>query len=460
MTALLGTHPLPAALAAAEQSLDEAIEGACWSLGDDELRTLVDRTHRVAARVEELRLRAIAEAERRDLRTASGAATTAAWLAASQRTSRRAAGRDVHLGADLDKRFARVRVALGSGGMNGEQAQVICLGLRRLPADLPAGVLDDAESRLVEAAMRFGPEDLQRLVNRVLELVAPDQAAAHEARVLERQERDARASARLWLRPQGDGRTRGGFCIPDAQAAMLQTALDALISPRRPAPLPSAGQDDQTGSVRQPGDVGTDDEPVGPDLDAERLPYEQRLGLAFAELVEHLPVGELPDAGRATAVVTVTLQHSELASGIGAATLSNGERMSASQARRLVCTARLLPVVLGGESEVLDLGRSRRYFSWAQRIALGVRQGGCIADGCWRPPAQCEAHHCVPWSSGGDSDLGNGALLCSFHHHLVHDSGWDCRVAPDGIPELVPPRSIDPQRRPTRHRRFRRRAVE
>jgi hypothetical protein len=61
----------------------------------------------------------------------------------------------------------------------------------------------------------------------------------------------------------------------------------------------------------------------------------------------------------------------------------------------------------------------------------------------------------VPWSLGGASDLGNGALLCSFHHHLVHDHGWDCRVAPDGIPELVPPRRVDPLQRPVRHRRFR-----
>jgi hypothetical protein len=286
----------------------------------------------------------------------------------------------------------------------------------------------------------------------VLAHVAPELADAHDAKVLADQERRARAAARLWMRPTGDGKTRGGFCIPDAQAAMLQTALDALISPRRPAP--SSPPD--LGNVG-PVEPCVDRERVDPDLNADRLPYQQRLGLAFCELIEHLPVGDLPDAGRASPVVVVTVDHDNLVTGTGTATLSNGETMTAAQARRLACTARLVPMVLGGDSEVLDLGRSRRYFSWPQRIALGVTQQGCIADGCWRPASQCEAHHCQPWSAGGPTDLANAALLCPFHHHLVHDHDWDCRIAADGIPEMIPPTRIDPDQHPIRHRRYRRR---
>ena len=282
---------------------------------------------------------------------------------------------------------------------------------------------------------------MRLLGNRILDVVAPEVADDYEARLLEQQERQARAAARFWTRAQGDGRTRGGFCIPDAQAGMLQAALDALASSRRPDALDSST------------------ELVDPDLDQERLPYEQRLGMSFCELIEHLPVGELPDLGRATPVLTVTLDTAELRTGVGTATLSNGERMTAGQARRLACTARLLPMVLGGDSVPLDLGRSRRYFTWHQRIALASRQGGCVADGCWRPPAQCEAHHCRPWlADNGRTDLDNGALLCPFHHHLVHDRGWRCQVADDGIPEMVPPAGAYGSRGPIRHRRFRQRA--
>ncbi len=444
MTVQVDAHPLVRTVAMLEDALDVVGDVPCWGLSDDETAAALTRLHRIEARVHELRLRLVAQADSRDLRLASGAASTTAWLAGEQRTSRRAAGTDIRLAADLDRRREHVRTALARGAMGVEQAQVICLALRRLPDDLPPDVVDAAERHLVVQAATFGPEDLRRLGNRVLDVVAPDAADDYEARLLARQERQARAAARFWARARGDGKTRGGFCIPDAQAGMLQTALDALVSSRA--------------TERAPSDDVSDREPVDPDLDQERLPYEQRLGLAFCELIEHLPVGELPDLGRATPVLTVTLDPDVLSSGVGTATLSNGERMTAGQARRLACTARLLPMVLGGDSVPLDLGRSRRYFTWHQRIALAARQGGCVADGCWRPPAQCEAHHCRPWlADNGPTDLANGALLCPFHHHLVHDRGWRCHVADDGIPEMVPPPGAHGPKAPIRHRRFRQR---
>lgn len=275
-------------------------------------------------------------------------------------------------------------------------------------------------------------------------MIDPDGADAYEGRLLEAEEANACAKARFIMRPRGDGRTRGTFTIPDAQAEMLQVALDSLLSPRR-----------------RPGDTSdpalSDDAPIDPDLDEERLPYDQRMGLALCELIEHLPVDALPQSGRATPVITVDLDFAALVCGVGAATLSTGGAMSASQARRLACNAGLLPLVLGGDSVVLDLGRSERFFSWHQRVVFGKQQGGCVADGCNRPPAWCEAHHCTPWSKGGTTDLSQGVLLCGFHHHLVHNTGWDVRIAADGIPEMLPPETVDPARTPIRHRRFRRR---
>lgn len=463
MTVQMGAPPVLRTIAALEDALDGAGDARCWGLSDAEVAEALTRMHRVGARVDELRLRLVAQGDSRDLRLAAGATSTTAWLAGEQRTSRRAAGRDVHLAADLDRRREHVRTAMARGALGVEQAQVICLALRRLPDDLVPEVVITAERHLVEQAATYGPEDLRRLGNRILDVVAPDVADDYEARLLERQEQRARAAVRLWMRPQGDGKTSGGFCIPDAQAGMLQAALDALSSPRRPDPLVSTSEPGQVDAAAAAalaqGDDVTDRAPVDPDLDQGRLPYEQRLGLAFCELIEHLPVGQLPDLGRATPVLTITLDPDSLHRGVGTATLSNGERMTAAQARRLACTARLLPMVLGGDSVPLDLGRSRRYFTWHQRIALAARQGGCVADGCWRPPAQCEAHHCRPWlADNGPTDLDNGALLCPFHHHLVHDRGWRCAMADDGIPEMIPPPGAYGPREPIRHRRFRQRA--
>jgi hypothetical protein len=97
------------------------------------------------------------------------------------------------------------------------------------------------------------------------------------------------------------------------------------------------------------------------------------------------------------------------------------DAVSAAQARRLACTAHVIPAVLGGSSEVLDLGRGRRLFSAAQRRALLLRDRHCRAEGCDIPGTWTEAHHWDPWHRGGRTDLADGVLLCHHHHHRVHD---------------------------------------
>jgi hypothetical protein len=89
--------------------------------------------------------------------------------------------------------------------------------------------------------------------------------------------------------------------------------------------------------------------------------------------------------------------------------------------------------VLGGASEILDLGRTRRLFSPAQRKALAIRDLTCRADGCDIPAPWCEAHHAAdPWTHGGRTNLTDGLLLCSFHHHRAHDHRYDTHHLPTG----------------------------
>jgi hypothetical protein len=88
--------------------------------------------------------------------------------------------------------------------------------------------------------------------------------------------------------------------------------------------------------------------------------------------------------------------------------------------------------VLGGRSEVLDLGRLKRLFSESQRVALGLRFKACAADGCERPFAWCELHHRRPWSQLGRTDLTDAVPLCHFHHQRIHDTGFVHATLPDG----------------------------
>jgi hypothetical protein len=142
------------------------------------------------------------------------------------------------------------------------------------------------------------------------------------------------------------------------------------------------------------------------------------------EYVERYPEDRTPQTAGVSATVVVTMTLEQLLADNGTAQLDDGTRMSAGQARRLACEAGIVPAVLGTGSRPLDLGRRTRLFTKAQRIALGLRDGGCTARGCETSASGCHAHHDDPWSRGGLTDLTNGRLLCPRHHRLAHDSRY------------------------------------
>jgi hypothetical protein len=91
-------------------------------------------------------------------------------------------------------------------------------------------------------------------------------------------------------------------------------------------------------------------------------------------------------------------------------------------AARIACDTDLVAAVVGGRGEVLALGRSRRLVSRGQRRALMIRDGMCQFPGCHQV-RHLDAHHVVPWSRGGPTDVDNLVLLCRFHHTAVHEGG-------------------------------------
>src|SRR4029079_3498276 len=139
--------------------------------------------------------------------------------------------------------------------------------------------------------------------------------------------------------------------------------------------------------------------------EVDQLPVARRRGEAFVAFLENVPDTGLPAQGGTTTSVMVTLDLDTLLAGIGTATTSTGDRVTAEQARRLACQARIIPVVLGTKGEVLDPGRSARLFSPDQRKAMTTRDRECTAEGCSIPAAWCEAHHAQqPWTTGGRTD--------------------------------------------------------
>jgi hypothetical protein len=112
---------------------------------------------------------------------------------------------------------------------------------------------------------------------------------------------------------------------------------------------------------------------------------------------------------------------------------------------RLRAAAALLPPLLGGApTQPLEVGRTSRAVQAAQRVALAVRDGGCVFPRCQRPLAWCEAHHLHHWLHGGPTDLTNLALLCRAHHRAVHEGGWRLQRHPDGRLTATPPHRRQP----------------
>ncbi|MCW2847061.1 MAG: endonuclease [Marmoricola sp.] len=297
--------------------------------------------------------------------------------------------------------------ALDKGLVSPAHADVIVRAGQKLPAGVTDAQRRIVEEKLVAQAQRFDPDQLRRYARRATEAIEPDSTVvdAHEDHQLRTEEEAARAQTRLTFHDNGDGTVTGHFTVPAAAAAFLRKIIESMTSPRR---MPKEGGPASQGSYD----------------------WDHRRGLAFAELLEHLPTDHLHDKTAATVVVTI--HHDVLQGALRAAHLDTGQALSAGEVRRLACTAGILPAVLGTGSVALDLGHETRLFSQAQRVAKGLEHDTCAADGCERPYAWCELHHRRPWSLGGKTDLRNAVPLCHYHHQRIHDPGFWHRYLPEG----------------------------
>ncbi len=187
---------------------------------------------------------------------------------------------------------------------------------------------------------------------------------------------------------------------------------------------------------RLDGEVGTD---IRDPRTKEQRQHDILIGIVTAGLRETESQPSLRPLSSVVAVVTA----SELENGTGAGWLDGvDEPISIATVRQLACDGGIRTMVVGESGEALYLGRSRRLFSAAQRRALAVRDGGCVWPGCQAPPGWCEAHHVTEWESGGATDIDNGVLLCSTHHHGLHASMFTMKMV-EGRPRLLAPPWLD-----------------
>ncbi|WP_300400176.1 HNH endonuclease signature motif containing protein [uncultured Nocardioides sp.] len=378
-----------------DAALDEGHAASLIGLDQAATANLLRGLAQVASRLDALTSTVLAHATQVRVEETNGATTTATWWADATHRTRATAHRDVKLAVALS-RFTALAEALAEGRVNTEQAHAIARALGDLetdgPEELEPVVVEQAEKHLVECADGFDAKHLRVLGRHVLTVVAPEVGEAHEAKLLEDEERRAAERTRLTFASDGHGMVHGRFSIPTLHGAMLAKAIQAL-----------------TWATQDPAEV------------RQTRPTPVAAGQAFTELLERMDAADLPSVGGVGATVVVTMTIDSLMGGLAAAALATGEVISAGAARRLACEAGVIPMVLGGTSEVLDVGRRRRFHTRAQRLAIAQRDKTCVVGGCDAPPSRCHVHHVIPWSEGGSTSVKDGRLYCSAHHAMVHD---------------------------------------
>ncbi|WP_432476474.1 DUF222 domain-containing protein [Nocardioides sp. GXQ0305] len=414
MTAVLDLHPTPghpaAAAAAVHEALD-AVDGDVTGLAPEQYARVIAELARARSRIHALELKLVAAADRSRVAETAGCASTGSWLSSVTRSGTAAASRSTKLAKELDDKLPATQSGLAEGEISAEHAAVIAHAIAKLPRGLAGDQVATVERRLVAQARRVDPTQLRRLAWRALAAVEPDQQKVdvHENAQVHEEEQAALARARLTLHDNGNGTMSGHFTVPTLAGSILKKVVDALTSPRR-------------------GRLGATEAQAG-DQRVDR-DWAHLRGVAFTQILEHLPTDRLH--GRVAATVIVKLDLDVLRGQLRAAGLDTGDLVSAAEARRLACSAGLVPAVLGGASQPLDLGRSSRLFTETQRVAGALRHTSCLADGCQTPYAWCELHHRRPWSHHGDTDLADMVPLCGFHHRRIHDPGHLHRRLPDG----------------------------
>jgi Domain of unknown function (DUF222)/HNH endonuclease len=335
--------------------------------------------------------------------------------------------------------------ALAAGELSAAHAAALAQGVQ----DLPARTAAAAEPVLLEAALRLDPPRLRRLVAHLVDVADPDGTAARAQRQHERRG--------IWLSPTFEG-------MLAVDGLLDREAGETLLAALEPLACPASAEDGRSGPQRRADALA---ELARRALEGGRLPRtggirpQLTVTVELASLLGHpgTPGGQgglgspLPtetcrrlacDAALTRVLVTRESSHPshhgprDDGGGTAAAAGGLGARLQAAVA--------LLPAALGGApTQPLEVGRTARVVSAAQRAALAVRDGGCSFPDCDRPPAWCEAHHLRHWLHGGPTDLANLALLCRTHHRAVHEGGRRLHRDRGGHLTAAPPH----RRRPT-----------
>jgi hypothetical protein len=397
----MNEHPMVALTAQVTQLLDAAGRIPVTGLAGAEVDSVLGELLTAISRLDMHLTAVVEQADAMDRPSELAAPSLGAWLRGRFGLTPQDASRIVR-----DVKALRAAPVAADAALLGaipiQSAAAIGQAITDLPDEVGPELRAEGEDVLLGYALGRDSEQLHArelaLVGRHLhEVLDPDAADRLLAERLAREDAITWRRRYLSITDDGDGGIRLRGLLTAEAGATLRAVLDPLTAPRAAAPADT----DESAADPIP-----DDRTGG-----------QRMADALVEVAERaLAHGNLPDTAGQRPQLLITLDHDQLAAGVGAGTLTNGNQLSPAAVRRLACGAGIIPAVLGSTGQVLDLGRSARTATPAQRRALALRDGGCAFPGCERPPGWTDAHHIQHWNHLGPTDLENLVLLCGYHH--------------------------------------------
>ena len=377
------------AAVAAATSLLAGLGGSVVSVGNTELGPFLRQVDDLSRQVEAARVAILGEALSRGVVAGSDCATAAAWVL-DWAPSFRAGGaaqlvKVAH--ATLAVRNVGLAAAVLGARVGVRNAAVALVEMDKLRPRLRDEAVEAVWAGFLQVATDHGPAEIRGLRDKLIaahghlgEFQRRADQLKHGVSLSQPLDDDGMAEYRLRLDPEG------------------REVLEAMLGPLS-APEPTS---------------------ACPDLRSS----DQRRGEALVQICRRAAAagGEAPATTKAALWVTVDLE--DLRAGCGSGSTLGGRLLGPETIRRIGCDATIIPVVLGTDSEVLDVGRARRLFTPGMLRAMWLRDRGCTIPGCAAPPQWADAHHLIHWVDGGATSLLNGALLCGRHHTVAHQRGW------------------------------------
>jgi hypothetical protein len=348
-----------------------------------------------------------------------------------QATDPASPGSDVAHG-DARPWFAVVTELMVAGRISPDRCEALRAGLGDPNNTVTPDALADAAARLLDLLHPDDtPESVFRDARQTRALLDRAGVAENESSLQARQE------AKVWTSRDGMVHLRADFAPEDG--TWVKNTLDLILGPRIGGPRfagPTTNTANSNTAGPAPSDSVTDETQIdeATHLAATAMTDDPRSTeqIRASALLSLLKAGaEVDDNAilarkRPTVQIIITATELTQPNNDGVAFIE-GTRYPVTKRTidRLICDTGYTPLITHpATGSPLDLGRDVRLFTPTQRTTLATLQGGCVWNGCDKPPTMCETHHITPWAQHGKTNIHDGVLLCRYHHHQLHNHNW------------------------------------